>query len=235
MWVLDIKSGIRVCVVKIVEDAWDYGDDARRYYKTLVDDSTILKSKLLSLVDKLKTDSYHDAKFVVTGLIGHCHNHKPLVPSVIKLWTLWLRSALKWSWWNYKKELSWCRCDNFQCHHWRQLWWRHQMEIFYVTGPFWGESTGPADSPHKGQHRWAFMFSLMCGWTNGWANSRDAGDLRRYGSHYYVTVMTLASSWLALWLWSYSSATLFRSVPQIHDTTLAPHASMSYQFRIPGG
>ena len=34
----------------------------------------------------------------------------------------------------------------------------------------------PEDSPHKGQWRRGLMFSLICVWTNGWANNRDAGD-----------------------------------------------------------
>ena len=33
------------------------------------------------------------------------------------------------------------------------------------------------------------MFSLICGWTNGWVNNRDAGDLRRHWAHYDVIVM----------------------------------------------
>ena len=45
------------------------------------------------------------------------------------------------------------------------------------------------DSPHKGQWRWALMFSLNCAWTNVWANNRDSGDLRRHRTHYGVTVM----------------------------------------------
>ena len=44
---------------------------------------------------------------------------------------------------------------------------------------------------HKGQWRGVLMFSLICAWTNGCANNRDAGDLRRYRAHYYVTVMRL--------------------------------------------
>ena len=44
-------------------------------------------------------------------------------------------------------------------------------------------------SPHKGQWRGALMFSLICTWTNGWANYRDAGDSRRHCAHYDVTVM----------------------------------------------
>ena len=47
----------------------------------------------------------------------------------------------------------------------------------------------PLDSPHKGQCRGALMFSLICAWTNGWVNNRDAGDSRRHRGHYDVTVM----------------------------------------------
>ena len=50
----------------------------------------------------------------------------------------------------------------------------------------------PVDSSHKGQWRWALMFSLICEWTNGWANNhQDAGYLRRHRAHYDVTVMML--------------------------------------------
>ena len=40
----------------------------------------------------------------------------------------------------------------------------------------------------KGQWRGALMFSLICTWIHGWVNNREAGDLRRYRSHYDVTV-----------------------------------------------
>ena len=33
------------------------------------------------------------------------------------------------------------------------------------------------------------MFYLICAWTNGCANNRDAGDFRRHRAHYGVTVM----------------------------------------------
>ena len=33
------------------------------------------------------------------------------------------------------------------------------------------------------------MFSLICTWTNGWVNNRDASDLRRHRAHNEVTVM----------------------------------------------
>ena len=57
--------------------------------------------------------------------------------------------------------------------------------ILGVTGPLCGEFTG-----HKGQWREALMFSLVCVWLNGWVNNREAGDLRRYRSHYSVIVMS---------------------------------------------
>ena len=44
----------------------------------------------------------------------------------------------------------------------------------------------PVDSPHKDQGGGPLMFSLICVWTNGRANNRDTGDLRRHGAHYDV-------------------------------------------------
>ena len=63
-------------------------------------------------------------------------------------------------------------------------WWRHQMEIFSAL-----LAQSPVNSPHGGQWRGAFMFSLIYSWTNGWVNNPDAGDLRCYCAHYDVTVM----------------------------------------------
>ena len=57
--------------------------------------------------------------------------------------------------------------------------------IFRVTGPLWG------NSPHKGQSRWALMFSLICASINSWANNGHAGDLRRHRAHYGVIVMEM--------------------------------------------
>ena len=47
----------------------------------------------------------------------------------------------------------------------------------------------PVNSPHKGQWRRAFMFSLICAWINDWINNCEAGDLRRHRTYYDVTVM----------------------------------------------
>ena len=42
-----------------------------------------------------------------------------------------------------------------------------------------GIHRSPVKFPHKGQWRLSLMFSLMCAWTNGWANNRDAAKSRR--------------------------------------------------------
>ena len=55
-----------------------------------------------------------------------------------------------------------------------------------------GIHRSPVNSPHKGQWRGALMYSLICEWTNGWANNREAGDLGRHRAHYDVIVMLLA-------------------------------------------
>ena len=49
------------------------------------------------------------------------------------------------------------------------------------------------ETPHKSQWRRALMFSLICAWTNGWANNRNAGDLRRHRAHHGVTVLSARS------------------------------------------
>ena len=64
--------------------------------------------------------------------------------------------------------------------------WKH----FPRYWPFvQGIHRSPVNSPHKGQWRGALMFTLICARINGWANSREAGDLRRYRPHYDVIVM----------------------------------------------
>ena len=63
--------------------------------------------------------------------------------------------------------------------------------------------------PHKGQWRRALMFSLICAWTNGWANSWDAVDLRCNHAHYDIIVMFLQwsiSLLLMVWLLEDASA-----------------------------
>ena len=52
-----------------------------------------------------------------------------------------------------------------------------------------GIPRSPGNSPHKGQWHGALIFSMICAWTNGWANHRRAGDLRRHRAHHDVTVV----------------------------------------------
>ena len=69
-------------------------------------------------------------------------------------------------------------------------------KIFRVTGRFVrGIHRPPVNSPHKDQWRGTLMFSLICVWINDWVNNREAGDLRRYRSHYDVTVMPYHGWW----------------------------------------
>ena len=64
------------------------------------------------------------------------------------------------------------------------------MKTFPHHKPFEREiQRSRGDSFHKGRWRGAVMFSLICGWTNGWANSRKASDLRRNRSHYDSSAM----------------------------------------------
>ena len=63
-------------------------------------------------------------------------------------------------------------------------WWRHRMETFSAL-----LAICAGNSPHKGQWRWALMFSLICAWINDWINNREAGDLKRHRAHYDVIVM----------------------------------------------
>ena len=64
--------------------------------------------------------------------------------------------------------------------------WKHFPRYWpFLRAIHWS----PVDSPHKGQWPGAFMFSLICAWTNGSAINRDASDLRRKRTHYDVTVM----------------------------------------------
>ena len=72
--------------------------------------------------------------------------------------------------------------------HIHSTWWRHQMETFYsLLALCVGNS--PVNSPHKGQWRGVFIFSLICAWINGWVNNREAGDMRHHHAHYDVIVM----------------------------------------------
>ena len=71
--------------------------------------------------------------------------------------------------------------------------WKHFQNYWpYVLGIH----RSPVNSPYKGQWRGAVMCSLTCAWINGCGNSDEAGDLRRHGAHYDVTVM---STFVRMW------------------------------------
>ena len=66
------------------------------------------------------------------------------------------------------------------------------MEIFFrVTGLLWGKP--PVTSGFTYQkpvmRRFGVFFYLICAWTNGWANYRNAGNLRHHRAHYDVSVV----------------------------------------------
>ena len=72
----------------------------------------------------------------------------------------------------------------------RHSWWHHKWKHFLRYWPLVrGFHQSPVNSPHRGQWRGALMVSLICTWTNGWVNHRDAGDLKFYRAHYDVTVI----------------------------------------------
>ena len=66
-------------------------------------------------------------------------------------------------------------------------WWRHQMSFSALLAHCEGNPPFTGRLPF--QRRWALVFSLICVWTNGWANNRDAGDMRRHRAHSDVTVI----------------------------------------------
>ena len=106
--------------------------------------------------------------------------------------------------------------------------------IFRVTGPLCGNP--PVNSPHKGQWHGTLMFSLISARTNGRANNRDAGDLRRNRVHHNVTVMwqnlhimhpiTNSHSFVMCWFVAIIWPVLSRSMWFIYPYALGlPHVS----------
>ena len=64
------------------------------------------------------------------------------------------------------------------------------INIFCVTGPWWGDSIGHRWIPLSRARDAELWCRLICAWTNGWANNRNASDLRRHRADYNQTVMT---------------------------------------------
>ena len=74
--------------------------------------------------------------------------------------------------------------------HYDVIKWKHFPRYWLFV---WGIHRSPVNSPHKGQLRGALMFSLICAWTNGWVNNRDADDFRCHSAHYVLTAMMNAN------------------------------------------
>ena len=95
-----------------------------------------------------------------------------------RLCPIHLRQVLSREW-----RCSWSSTDR---RHDDVIKWKH----FPRYWPFVrGIHRSPVNSPHKGQWRGALMFFFICTRINGWVNNGEAGDLRRHGAHYDVTVM----------------------------------------------
>ena len=67
----------------------------------------------------------------------------------------------------------------------------------------------PVNSSHKGQRCGAWMFSLICAWTNAWLNNRSAGELRHHRAHYDGTVMLTVGHWLITQVMTLSNWNIF--------------------------
>ena len=111
-----------------------------------------------------------------TRSIDYLMTHQPVMIKVLRIKNNALYMYLIFI--IYNTYYIWFHRDVIKCKHFPRYW------------PFVGGIHGwPMDSPHKGQCRGAFMFSLNCAWKSCSANNRDDCDLRRHRTHYDVTVM----------------------------------------------
>ena len=86
--------------------------------------------------------------------------------------------------------------DNVHLEHDDVIKWKS----FPRYGPFVrGIHLSPMNSPNKGQRRGAWMFSLICTWTNGLVNHPDADDWRHHRAHYDITLMEFPSKHSSRW------------------------------------
>ena len=138
------------------------------------------------------------------------------------------------------QNLSGIETYNFCCHD-DVIKWKH----FPRYWPFVkGIHRSPVNSPHKDQWRGALTFSLICAWTNGWANHRDAGDLTRHHTNYDVAVICYVNASLDVmrvfcvvitWFKSKNRKRLF--VVARHDTPYTGSAMsiLGYRNHLDGG
>ena len=101
--------------------------------------------------------------------------------------------------------------------------------IFRVTGHLCGEFTGPRWVPRtkaSDNELWCFF---ICVWINDWVNNREAGDLRRYRSHYDVIVMD--SKYFEGMTVYYSGVKMGAMVSQITGVPIV-HSTVFFQAQI---
>ena len=67
---------------------------------------------------------------------------------------------------------------------------KHQSQSSTSLALVRGIHRSPVGSPHNDQCRGTLMLSLICAWTNGWENTRDAVDLKRHRAQYAVNLMS---------------------------------------------
>ena len=109
--------------------------------------------------------------------------------------------------------------------------------IFPRNWPFvQGIHRSPVNSPRKGQWHGALMFSLICVWINDWVNNREAGDLRRYPTHYDVIVMCWRYIWCPKLSWTGDHveliARLIILIPMLFFVTLTEEMGKKIKPRI---
>ena len=96
-------------------------------------------------------------------------------------------------------------------------WWRHPMETFSALLALCaGIHRSPVNSPHKGQWRGVFMFSLIGAWTNGCANNRSAGIT--WNKHQCIVKksgMQILYIWQEFFFWQHHWTTMRVRVGQI--------------------
>ena len=113
----------------------------------------------------------------------------------IKIWDISLKITLL-KWFSHllgANELmsKWKKCS---CPLWSWFSATHDDVIKWKHFPrYWlfvrGIHRSPVNSPHKGQWRGAWVFSLISARINGCVNNGEAGDLRRNRAHCDVIVM----------------------------------------------
>ena len=101
-------------------------------------------------------------------------------------------------------------------------------DIFHVTGPLWGESTGHWWIPLTKANDVKLWFFFICAWTNDWIDNRDAGDLRlrRNHAHNEGTVM-LPLDYIYIYIYIYRPTAITPSLNTmmcaLNSLALVPH------------